>query len=479
MGNSQVNVFTRRIFTLFAVLSALAIVLLAPWAVAPSRSDHPAFVPESEKETASQPPAPKGEPATISVAVGMAENEFAQLAERSVEWAADHDEIIVKLERLEPSAAHSAFVRDSKLGEAADVMLVDNEWAMEFATAGYLLPADAAFIGEALAEQFDALISPLKWNGLVWAVPYDFDPYVRVWNRDLLKGDTIAAAIPANPGEWEALMARSRQSAGRWAWLAADGSDPFALLAWLETATGARSDVWMLTESDLRREAGSEGRSAKKPAEGTALDTAKIADWTSAIATLYRERAGILFAGSPAEVAEALLAGKVALGLLPHSEAMKLLKRSEAGEGTAKLDVDRSGWNVPFVWPRGRSFALFSGTKVAEAARKWIAGMTRAAAHSENERETGKLPVYRSLFAPGTSLHKQLAGAMTAQSAFPNRPPAAADPALPARLAALSSLWKELNDGANERRESVPFDIKRWRSLWPVLSSSPDLERDD
>jgi ABC-type glycerol-3-phosphate transport system substrate-binding protein len=440
-----VNAVNRRKSALLFLLLFLTILILTPWASAPSpakpsdpKPDHgpaAAVVPEVEAKVLH-----------IKVAAALNVAEFQFLESENRRLADRLPDIAAELVRVPPASAYDEFRHTLQLGEAADVMLLENEWVKQFAASGYLLPADSAFVGEALAEQFDALSSPVKWNDYLWAVPRDFDPYVMVWNVSVLHallGDT--AVTPLGPAQWAVLAQKNRESGQNLSWLTIDGRDAMALLAWLETVSGERTDtLWN--------------------------DTAKT--WTGtgkgqALALLDAERPGVSFAQGSSEAALHIAAGKSAAAVLPYSEALKLTVPSP-NPGAMNLVMDVSAWSLPYHWPRGRSYAVASRTAEPDAARRWIALMTEAEVQQANELAFGKLPVYRSLYGNDSSLASLFPGG--GASAFPHSASEEYGPELPIRLERLGRLWREWVDGR--------VTLQEWVRLWPETASS-DFELHD
>lgn len=182
----KVKAVARSKSALVFLLLCMMVLILSPWADAPSPMNSVAIVPEEMEAAASAEPVITQEIAELTVEVAMGEREYRDLVAQNEEFMRDHPDILIELQRINPNQAYSAYKTSSQLEQAADIMLISNEWVIEFASSGYLLPADAAYAGKALAEQFDALAAPLKWNGYLWGVPRDMDPFVLVWNQDML-----------------------------------------------------------------------------------------------------------------------------------------------------------------------------------------------------------------------------------------------------------------------------------------------------
>ncbi|WP_276355946.1 extracellular solute-binding protein [Cohnella caldifontis] len=424
----------RRKIALIFLPMFLLILILSPWATAPAPSVESIARPVRTEPEPSRPPAAvEKEPVRLTVAAALDEPEFEELQRMAESLALELPDIRADLVRTDPASAAGEFSRAAKLGEPADILLMDSARVKSFAVSGYLAPADGVFTGDVLAEPLEAVSAPLKWNGYLWGAPRDFDPYVLVWNPDVLKallGEN--ASPPQTLAEWTDLAVKSRTSPQPAHWLAIDGRDPLALLFWVEAAAGQRTDtLW-------------NGKGAN-PWSGTAFG--------EALALLERERAGAAFPQESGGIEDRLLTGEAAGVVLPYSEARKLASHA----GTA-LTIDRSAWKLPYVWSRGTSFAISSRTKEVDAARKWIAAMAGEEPQEANWETFGKLPVSRSFYQSG-GLSSLFPGGGSAS--FPFQPPAEFDPGLPERLDRLRGLWQEFADGAIGTDEWV----RRWSGL--------------
>src|SRR5690606_17381023 len=95
--------------------------------------------------------------------------------------------IQVELIHYAKEEAYKHLAEEAMLGgEAADIFLLDNTWVNEFAAKGMLAP-----IAESSAEEGSPTLIPafqrqVQWNGYIWGMPLDSDPYVLVWNRNAL-----------------------------------------------------------------------------------------------------------------------------------------------------------------------------------------------------------------------------------------------------------------------------------------------------
>jgi ABC-type glycerol-3-phosphate transport system substrate-binding protein len=426
------------------LMLCIMVLILSPWVDAPSSTSIAVTEPEKEAFAPALPIIPQ-EITMLTVEVALEAVEFNALVDQNIAFELRHPDINVELLRIEPEQAYLAFKQSSEMEESADIMLLENEWVKEFAASGYLLPADAAFVGKALAEQFDALATPLKWNGYLWGVPRSLDPYVLVWNADLL-GEWLGAdaVLPLTIEQWTALTAKSAQLQGTTSWLTLDPNDPLALLAWLENTSGERSDgLWT---------------KGSKPWDGTLFE--------QALSMLEQQRTGVTFADTKEEAGRLLKEGETLAAIIPYSKAATLIAEPRLASNT-NLEIDHQSWKLPYIWPRGSSFAISSHTEAEDAVHTWIAEMTDVPIQLQNMEESSRLPVYRSLYESDRLLSNLLPG-KTGQS-FPNQSPLVMGPDLPARLKQLSILWSRFAAGE--------IGLGDWKKQW--TESLANFQLDD
>jgi multiple sugar transport system substrate-binding protein len=119
---------------------------------------------------------------TLKVTVSMQADEFALLQKQSLAYTTSHEDINVELTNV--TDTYTSLKKANQLGDAPDLMLLDNHWVNEFASLGFLHPMDEFFTGEQQSQGITALMNQVKWNGYLWAIPKDVDPYIMVWNRN-------------------------------------------------------------------------------------------------------------------------------------------------------------------------------------------------------------------------------------------------------------------------------------------------------
>jgi maltose-binding protein MalE len=168
----------------------------------------------------------------LKVTVSMQPKEYALLEKQSLEYTSTHDDIKVELNNV--TDAYAVLKKANQLGDAPDLMLLDNHWVNEFAALGFLHPMDEFFTGEQQSQGITSLLSQVKWNGYLWAIPKDVDPYILVWNIKTAEANKWPHA-PESIDElllWNKTMMHPEE--GKYG-IYYDQNDPYAFLSLLTT----------------------------------------------------------------------------------------------------------------------------------------------------------------------------------------------------------------------------------------------------
>ncbi|GGG10386.1 ABC transporter substrate-binding protein [Paenibacillus abyssi] len=308
----------------------------------------------------------------LRVTVSMEPSEFFSLQQASRIFSESHSNVYITLDNVPTIESYEHFKNDARLGEAADVMLVDNNWVSEFAALGFLKPTDALLTGETLIDQMSGLLQPLKWNGYVWGVPKDADPLVLVWSSRLLK----EAGFDHPPEDWAAFLEVTSTIAalegpeyGETKWISFDASDVRQWMIWMSALNGRPSDP-----------------KAPEALAGERLErlrfvndaAGRIGDWN-----LLDDENELVSALEAGRLLSAVVPWSIASGMTGSSDSLLVL-----GEHTQKNPL----------WTNGRSFVISSRTGVEEEARAWIESVTNVHNQGLFYEDYGKLPARKSLY---------------------------------------------------------------------------------
>ncbi|MEV5025045.1 extracellular solute-binding protein [Paenibacillus sp. LPE1-1-1.1] len=353
----------------------LAALLLIPF----SRDTNPTSVRKPDGKSNVQPVPGElviDQLANIHVNVSLPDSQFKELQELNRNFMMKYPHIQAKITN-EPSkdGAYDLWSLQSQQGEAADIILLDNGWVRPFAVRGFLKPADSVMTGDSLSDQLTGLLDPLKWNGYLWGIPKDLNPYTIVWSSPLL----AEAGLKEPPADWNAYQAAAfkiielhpQASIVNWSvgdlqqqivWLAAFQSEPSRMLNVLPVnAAQALQLAWFQElESKISRINGDE-----------------------------RER-----------LDEAFQKNQLLAAIIPWNEYEELKEATRN-----KLIVDRD--QIIYPWLNGRSYVISSSSESEEEAMIWIQEMTDINNQQISYDRTGQLPARASLYAFNGSLQSK------------------------------------------------------------------------
>lgn len=217
----------RNYWVLFAIL-LLALINLSPSKQSTLIRNEEGIIPEPVSL-----PNPKEvqEPGHFRVAVQMNEGEFLRLQQWNYEYMnqfADQVELV----NLPSGESYRDLLQQFELGESPDVLLLDNVWIRKFASSGYLLPAERYYSSPLSGEVLSVTLGQNEWNGYLWGVPFDTDPYVFAYNPALIK-ELGLDHPPQSADDWEKLLSSFKKQSRIPSLLAVDISEPYAALSLL------------------------------------------------------------------------------------------------------------------------------------------------------------------------------------------------------------------------------------------------------
>lgn len=182
----------------------------------------------------------------IKVAVAMGSKEYDLFSRLAKRFSDLHEGIRIQIENVPQQAAYEKWKKAAQLGEAPDLMLLDNDWVQEFAALGFLQPVGEFFSTDQQNGRIAKLMNQVKWNGYIWGVPKDVDPYIMVWNKKTASDSKLTRA-PETGDEllaWNKLLMKPEE--GRYG-IYLDPQDPYAFIAMASSLTSAwlgKEEVW-------------------------------------------------------------------------------------------------------------------------------------------------------------------------------------------------------------------------------------------
>lgn len=323
----------------------------------------------------------------LNISVSLSASEFAYLQASSEQFMREHDGVTVNLENIENHKQYDYLKNAGRIGDAPDLMLIDNGWVQEFSALGFLAPVSEYFTADAQSQYVPAILEQVKWNGYLWGVPKDIDPYILVWNtKKAAEGNWTKA--PSNKQEllaWNKLfMKPEADSYGVYF----DAGD---YLSWLSLYS-AFMDELPLTGQPLAAAADPALMAelkkflvpqfvSKEPAAG---QTQQDSQWDS-----QQFAANYPLAAALWDPWDKLNNGQIAAFITTVSAY-----RNHAGANVelASLPATASGQKVA-SWLKGRSYCLSSRSENAAMAMEWIKSVTNLQQTAKEWTETGMLPV--------------------------------------------------------------------------------------
>ncbi|GIO39138.1 hypothetical protein J41TS12_39990 [Paenibacillus antibioticophila] len=351
-----------------------AILLLALINLSPSNTATP---PSSDRTGEFEPAQPKvleteQEPKSFKVAVQMSESEFSRLQQMNSKISEELN-MDVELTNFPYDSDYTSVQNELRLGEAPDVLLLNNIWVRRFAAEGYLSPTESYYSGSLTGELLTASLAPGEWNGYMWSVPMDADTYVWMIQKDRVQ--EAGLSLPKNADDWMQLISTYEEKQGIPYLFAFDFSDPYAVLSLLWQLSGNGEDdksggAFLPDEARERAVLSIEGiRHLLLNLEGTELK----------------------------ELSSSLNEGKAMFALVRWSE---VAGRMDAGTDIIypNLDDPAAGW----MWIDGRSYVVSAQSANKDAAGQWIAAMTDQFEQRQWYEGTGKLPVLKTIYYQST-----------------------------------------------------------------------------
>jgi maltose-binding protein MalE len=377
----------------------------------------------------------------LKVAVSMDTEEYLKLVELSLKFEENHKDLKIEVEAVNKEEAYEYFKRTSQMGDAPDIMLLNNAWVNEFAALSYLAEVDEILTSNIQDLQVAPMISQVKWNGFLWAVPKEIDPYILVWNKNRLLEQEITQP-PSSMEEFILLNHNSfnteedeMQQYGFYL----DFNDPFAFISLLWSL----GETWM--ESQEHRTALNNEGTIQKLEEFFYLPKdenteAEIEDDIQEnILSLVYPRVDEEF--KPWEL---INEGRITMMITKLSDFIKYGSENVGISSLPMITAMDDSNELKGGWLQGKSFAVSSKTSMKKEAFEWIQNVTTTEAQLELMNAGGGLPVMISAYSERLSTishFQEIVNAIEQGHVFP------AQPELPDKIeilqSAMNDLWLE------------------------------------
>jgi ABC-type glycerol-3-phosphate transport system substrate-binding protein len=349
----------------------------------------------------------------IETVVSLDGPAFETLQMMTTQFETDRPHVDVKLTNVEKDEISLYHQTSTLTGETPDVMLYPTAWVRHEAAGGRLLSLDDYIPVERQSQWFEAVRGAVRWNGYLWGVPVEWDPYVFVFRSDR---EPLIAEDLSNPATFAWLQARSSGGKSEEAepygmallrqymsniWGAAGGAE-------LMVGPGAKVELEAAAEPEADVKTGEDVMPEGKAEANETLETKGVREETQA--TGSDDAQGGMVPPNPDPVAsvEAVSLGDSLWAFVPLREALLEAERLQDGKSALSISLpvakEGSGMGAlpPFI---GRSYVISpSSTHPAEAA-EWIRYVTDLSTRDERSLQEGAmLPVYRSLYGLSSSV---------------------------------------------------------------------------
>ncbi|WP_309123428.1 extracellular solute-binding protein [Paenibacillus sp.] len=345
----------------------------------------------------------------LRAVVSLEAGTFEGLRRATERYESLRPNVVVSLQNVAADELRGSVRTSTETGDAPDIMLYPTEWVRREAAEGRLLSLDDYVPAERQSQWFETVRGAVRWNGYLWGVPADWDPYVFVFREDDAFGSTIAEAPPtasawldyADGGgataEYGAALLR------HWSARHEDGADVAGEGGADARLAGADESPADVEEPDAVAAATGEAEPAEADDGTPANAGAEEAPQEEALADPSATQSSGTEASADAApirgTAAAVARGEAAWALAPLSQALA----AQAAEPSARLaaaafvpDPEVAGGLPPFA---GRSYVVSPATDHAAEAADWIRFVTDASTVEEYDTVGGeRWPVTRSSF---------------------------------------------------------------------------------
>ena len=353
---------------------------------------------------------------SLQAVVSLDARAFEGLRRATERFESTRPDVAVSLRNVGADELRDEVRISTETGDAPDVMLYPTEWVRREAAEGRLLSLDDYISAERQSQWFETVRGAVRWNGYLWGVPTDWDPYVFVFRTDDASSGGFADA-PLTASAWLALEGVEAADDGTYGgallrhWSTADdeaevegaaigdavaenpegaavGEDAAVVAAIVDAGGEAEQAPSTLGEPPAETLPASDAAPDAEDEEAPADPTAASQSSTGAEEALRR--------GTAAAVSR----GEAAWAFVPLSQALAAAAGAEPAIGLSAAafvpDEDAAGGLPPFA---GRSYVVSPATAHPAEAAEWIRFVTDPGIVEEFET-TGwsRWPVNRSSY---------------------------------------------------------------------------------
>lgn len=364
----------------------------------------------------------------LTAVVFMEPEEFQLLTAWNKEFEQQHTGTTVELTNVSKQDAYQYLIDLARNGESSDIMLLDNTWVSEFAALGYLSHRTSEFSPDENGKsRLDQALGQVKWNGYVWAIPRDVDPYVAVWNPTLFERDG-KAELPDTIEQWmerhQSLISDNEQYKG----IYADLDDPQAFISLIWAFGGEWSDS-------------SEHMYTIQPSDNeTVLDKLLSVETIEGKATIKKPLLNLQKL-TPSQSWDRFSLGEFSVMFVRASDLIRY-GTDLTNVSTVLVNEAEARQNKEGLWLSGTSYAVSSETLQQEAAYAWIIMMTDMTRQLKSFDLTNKLSA--SISSMDTEKFRQLFHSEEIKKAVESGRAWSADPKLPGKLNLLRNVMNDL-----------------------------------
>jgi len=335
---------------------------------------------------------------SLNIEVSMDDASFAvlQTLNRTVLYRLPG--ISVKLVNRPAAGREEHLMHVFRMEESPDLILLDNADIITYAVRAYLLPMNDFFTSNTETAYVSAMTQQLSWNGYIWGIPFQLQPYILVYHKQAWM-EATGEESPKNFGQiWDAYRSGILRIDG-------DDLNGYAALAnamyadWqyperLSAESGEEETGGNDAEDGSAPSAEEEGEGRTRPGE-TASDeevgSEDDLDETSPIAEdIVKDNEE---GGKPEHPWDLLRKGEIA-ALITTMHAYEL-NRSAGLSYSVIPTAHRDG----SLFMTGESFVLAADTMNHDAAFSWVSELIQEYNRVFREQSLGAYPAVKMAYA--------------------------------------------------------------------------------